>query len=125
MTAELNATRVDDLSSEKLRSKRLVDAIAKAKAAGIEDLYHLEAGDHDILFKSPDEKLYHRATGKSAEDKSKAPQALKELALAIVVYPELDVFREICRRYPGLAMKVANDAMLVASLEEASFAKKV
>lgn len=122
---ELNATPVTELTLAQIRGKNLTDAIAKAHAAGIEELYHLEAGPYDILFKVPDEKLFHRATGKSADDRRKAPEALKELALAIVVHPEVDGFREICRRYPGVAMKVANDGIALASLEEAEFAKKV
>jgi len=122
---ELQSTPVTELTSDQIRSKRLQEAIAKAHAAGVAELYHLEAGEFDILFKVPDEKLFHRATGKSAEDKRKAPEALKELALAIVVHPELDAFREICRKYPGVALKVANDGLALASIEDAEFAKKV
>jgi hypothetical protein len=126
MANEIQSTHVDELSAEKLRSERLAQAIAKAKSAGIDNLYHLDAGDlGDVLFKVPDERQFHRATGKVAEDKSKAPQALKELALAIVVHPDLDSFRAMLAKFPGIAMKVANDAMAVASLEEADFAKKV
>lgn len=123
--SDLQSTPVTELTLGQIRAKKLTEAIAKAHAAGIAELYHLEAGDFDILFKIPDEKLFHRATGKSAEDKRKAPEALKELALAIVVHPELDAFREICQKYPGVAMKIANDGISLASLEDAEFAKKV
>jgi hypothetical protein len=125
MANEIQSTHVDELPPEKLRSQRLADAIAKARASGIDNLYHFESGDIDVLFKAPDERLYHRAVGKVSEEKGKAPQALKELALAIVVYPDLESFRTIVAKYPGLAMKVANDAMNIASLEEAAFSRKV
>ncbi len=124
MANEIQSVHVDELSPERLRSQRLADAIAKAKASGIDNLYHLEAGEFDVLFKAPDERLYHRAVGKVSEEKGKAPQALKELALAVVVHPDLDAFRAILAKFPGLAMKVANDAMAIASLEEATFSRK-
>lgn len=127
MTTELNSTPLPtEPTPEQLRDTRLCAAVAKARAAaGCEDLWHLEAGPIDIIFRAPDEKTFQRATGKSAEDKRKAPEAMKELALSVVVYPEIAEFREICRKYPGVVMKVAADALAIASLDDAEFAKKV
>lgn len=122
---EVTATPVAELTPHQIRSKRLAEAIAKAKEKGIEELWHIEAGEHDILIKCPNDKLFARATGKSAEDKRKAPEALKELAMAIVVHPDADTFRALCEKRPGIAMKVANDGLAIASEEEAAFAKKV
>lgn len=123
--SELNATPVSELSPEQMRSKRLCEAIAHAKANGIEDLWHLEAGEHDILFRRPTEQQYNRCAGKTSEDRRKAPEAVKEFALAIVVYPEQAEFRALISKYPAITQKIGSDAMAIAMADEAEYAKKV
>lgn len=108
------------------RRTRLLKAIADTKAKiGDVDLYHLETTDHDILFVCPDEHQFAECTGKSAENRKRAPEAMKQLAYQIVKYPDLEIFRVLAKRRPGIPAKLANDAVAIAADEMAEFAKKV
>src|SRR5690349_5073495 len=87
------------------RRKRLLKAIEDVrKAIGGADLYHMEFDDADVLFVKPNTHQFNEATGKSAENKKRAPDALNMLATQIVKYPDAETFRAMREEFPGVGM---------------------
>lgn len=139
----LTAVRVDELeglgkSKGSLdgypaeRRKRIAAGIAavRSKSPGIE-LWHMgseanaDSGVWDVLLRCPNEHEFAETIGKAAEKRNKAPDAMKRLAYQVVVWPPVEEFRELVKRRPGLPMKIANDALAIASEEDPDFARKV
>lgn len=115
------------------RRRRIAGAIAavRSKSPGIE-LWHMgsppdedEAAVWDVILRCPNEHEFAECVGKSADKKSKSPEAMKRLAFQVVMFPSVEGFRELSSRRPGLPLKIASDALAIASEEEPDFARKV
>jgi hypothetical protein len=119
---------LDSLPPE--RRARLLGALAAARGAepGIE-LFYMGGNDGpsawDVLFRCPNQHEFAECIGKSAENKKKSPEAMQRLAFQVVRFPSVESFRSMIAKRPGLALKIANDALAIASEEDPDFAKKV
>lgn len=115
------------------RRRKLATAIAavRAKSPGIE-LWHMgspieedPSAAWDVLLRCPSEPEFAECVGKSADKKQKSPEAMRRLAFQVVMFPSVDTFRELASRRPGLPLKIASDALAIASEEDPDFARKV
>jgi hypothetical protein len=99
------------------------DILAELKAKHGE-VWTLTLGDDVFGITMPTTPNYDRCMSVIAENRSKAPGALRTLAKGIVVYPAAPEYEALIRKRPGIPSRIAGEALKLAGAEESEFAKK-
>jgi hypothetical protein len=110
------------------RAETLRRAIEETKASLgplADDLWHIALGRYDFLFVPPNEGQYGECTGKAAEKLKNSPILLRQLALQIVKWPDVQTLRVIFAKRTGIPAKIAQDALSISAEEAPEHAKKV
>lgn len=106
----------DDLSKEQL------DILAKKREEHGE-VWYLKTSQGLLVFRAPNPGEWGRFKKMAGDDKRKS-DADVTLSQDVVVHPSLEDFRAMCGKRPGLATRVAGEAVSVAMDQETSDAKK-
>ena len=81
-------------------------------------IFDLKKSVVSLIVRTPDEVSYRRMQETMADDRKKAGDALRQIALANVVHPAPDVVLDLFRRKPALPNIIANRLLDLAGADE-------
>jgi hypothetical protein len=88
------------------------------------EVWTLTIEGQDFVLRCPSMAEYERYTDKMAGDRKGFTAASRAFAAHAVIHPDAGAFAAMVERRPGYAVRVAGEAMAIASGEAAEAAKK-
>lgn len=87
------------------------------------EVWVIETSQGPVVFRAPTAGEFKRCKA-ATQDPKRAADADMILAQDVVVHPDKDAWRAMLVKRPGLAIKVAADALAIAMDDEVTSAKK-